>query len=665
MLPNLDISLGLNNLALLLAQVEINPETGAELAQNAQAINEGPQFFTTLIAGVVLAFAIQMLLTNLGVAAGISALGGSSDSSSSSSDSNNSGSIGGTMKKIGFALGLATLVTITIALFAASWLAVKLSLYFSPLSGAILGLVIWATYFSLLTWASSATMGSMAGSVISSATSGFQTLVGTVAAAIAGKSASNQVVKTAEAAAGAVRRELTSAVDPVGLREKVEDYLETVRPPQLNVKEITSEFEKIIKEDSSLAEIADKESLRNLDRQVFVDLVSDRTDLSPREVNKLADRLEAVWKNSLDRMPSKKDAMSQLKEFIASATPNELGGKELSSKLDELVKELRDRNEAENSSGQNNNSGPLSQALTMASNSLVGMAMGRTDLSDLSVEKVINKLKKLPEAANEGVNKVTLDSEPSESLVRADIENYLVNTYPWKMTPEKVERDFRSIIYDPKADPKLLATELRQTNKSDFVKLLRDRGVFTQNKIQNLANRLESVRLQALSLAEAAAEQEAQVELLAEVEQYLLTTPPNDLTREKIQLNLKPILQDPDASFEQLKNRLSQFDRPTLEILLQKRADRTPTDVAIIVQELEKARDSVLLEARDRQEKAKGKVKEQWLKVMSYLRDTGKGELNPEAVERDLKVLLDDPQAGVAALRERRVVSIARRQSNW
>lgn len=656
MLPNLNIPLGIKNLALLLAQVEIDPETGAELAQNAQAINQGPQFFTTLIAGVVLAFAMQMLLTNLGVAAGISAIGGLSDSSSSSSsssNSDNSGSAGGTIKKIGLGLGLATLISVTIALFVASLLAVKLSLYFSPLSGAILGLVIWATYFSLLMWAGSTTVGSLVGSIVNSATSGFQALVGTATAAIAGQSASRQVVKTAEAAAGAVRREFSSAVDPQGLREQVEDYLEGLRPPQLNIKEITSEFEKIIKEDPTLAELADKESLRNLDRQTFVDLVSSRSDLSPREINKLADRLERVWKTSLDSMPSKKDAMSQLKEFISEATPTDLGGQQLSQKLDELVKELRDRNEAENSSGEDS-TGPLSQALTMASNSLVGMVMGRTDLSDINVEKVIKELKRLPEEARVGVKKIAPSSDDSSgSIVKTDIENYLANTYPWKMTPEKVERDFRSIIYDPNADPVLLANELRQMSRSDFAQMLADRGVFTKERIKNLANRLETLRLQAISQAEAVAEQETKIELKAEVEEYLSTTPAEDLTKEKILLNFKPILEDSEASFEQLKNRLSQFDSLTLEMLLQKRGDVSPTDVAIIVQELENARDRALVESQDQQEKAKAAVKNQWLKVLSYLRDTDKGELNPEGVERDLKTLLDDPQAGMAALRER------------
>lgn len=87
--------------------------------------------------------------------------------------------------------------------------------------------------------------------------------------------------------------------------------------------------------------------------------------------------------------------------------------------------------------------------------------------------------------------------------------------------------------------------------------------------------------------------------------------------------------------------------------MLEKRIDLNREDVAIVISDLEKARDSVIEESLDLQTKGKAKVSEQWLKVQSYLRDTGKDELNPQAIERDLKILLDDPQAGMSAIKAR------------
>lgn len=68
----------------------------------------------------------------------------------------------------------------TVALLIASYLAVKLSLLvLDPALGAILGLVIWGAYFLLLMWVSSTTVGSLIGSVVNTATSGFQAIMGT------------------------------------------------------------------------------------------------------------------------------------------------------------------------------------------------------------------------------------------------------------------------------------------------------------------------------------------------------------------------------------------------------------------------------------------------------------------------------------------------------
>jgi hypothetical protein len=142
MFQTTQIMLGLYKPLLWVAQVPVNPSTITPA--QASVVTSGPRFFVALIAGVILAFAIQLVLTNLSVAAGITYLGHQPDSDSSS----NHDSVGGTIRKIGTAVGIWTLVTVTIALLIASFLAVKLSLLvLSPGLGAILGLVIWGAYF--------------------------------------------------------------------------------------------------------------------------------------------------------------------------------------------------------------------------------------------------------------------------------------------------------------------------------------------------------------------------------------------------------------------------------------------------------------------------------------------------------------------------------------
>jgi hypothetical protein len=131
-----------------LAQVPVSPEVTSP--EEASIVFSGPQFFIALISGILLAFAIQFLLTNLSVAAGISYLGRSSDSDHN--DHHDSDGFGSTIKKIGTGVGIWTLVTVSISLFIACYLAIQLSLLQTAGLGAITALVIWAAYFSLLVW---------------------------------------------------------------------------------------------------------------------------------------------------------------------------------------------------------------------------------------------------------------------------------------------------------------------------------------------------------------------------------------------------------------------------------------------------------------------------------------------------------------------------------
>ena len=653
MFQSRDIALELISWKFWLSQVPV--DSTINTAEKAALAFSGPKFFVALVAGVVMAFAFQFVLTNLGVALGISMAGGSSSSSDSHKESD---SLGGTMRKIGFALGLATLISVTVSLFFASLFAVKLSLITSAGLGAIVGLVIWAAYFLLLVYFSSSTVGSVVGSIVNTAGSGIQAIAGTAAAAMAGTAASRQVVATAEAAAAAVGREFSSVIDPVSIRENVEEYIESLKPPELNIKAIRQEFENLLN-DPNLKEIAGSDKLQNIDRQTFVDLISSRSDLSKRDVNRLADQLEGAWKNTVGQMQPQKDSMAELVNYLKSAAPTQLG-EQLGQKIDDLIQELGKGRQSptDDSKDQPQPAGPVAQAMTLGVNSLIGMVMGRTDLSDFDVEKVISQLQKLrgvaTNQAGKIADKVGVDTSSLPfSTVRADVENYLLNTYSWQMNSQTVEKQFRDVLYDAEADPEAVVRELEQLNRSDFADLLQQRGVFTQAKIREISNTLEAIRVQVIAEARAAAERGHALGLLEQVENYLLTAPKADLTPEKIQLNFKPILEDADADYGLISDRLSQFDNESFAKILKQRSDLSPAEVELIINELGTARDRVLREAQELQEAAKARIEAQWLKVKSFLRDTGKQELNPDGVERDLKTLLDDPQAGISALRAR------------
>jgi len=601
----------------------------------------GPKFLVALLAGVMMAFAFQLLLTNFSVAFGISSLGGSQSDSDHHSDS-----LGGTIRKIETAVGLWTLVTVSVALFIACFLAVKLSLIDSTVLGAITGVVIWSTYFSLLVWVGSTAVGSLMGSVISTATSGFQGLMGTAAATLGANAAKNQVVSTAEEITAAVRRELTSGFNPNSIRDTLQSSLGSLQLPSLDPNEIRGQFEKILG-GSDLQSLAGSDLLRNIDRQTFVDLISSRTDFSKQDINRIADQLEGAWQQVVGKQ-GKQDPQAELLNLLKSATPEELNSSDLGAKLEQMVQA---------GSNQGASNGLTNQALQLGFNALMATVFKRADLSDLDVEKISGQLQKFKDQAIKQANKlgaqVTDTPELPSGTIRADVESYLLDSLPWHLNRITIKDEFKDVVYDPNADPGTIRRQLEQLNQAYFVDLLTQRGDFSPARITETAGLLESVRQEVLELVQKAENREQSQDIQSRVENYLRSTAKAELNPEGIQRSFKTLLEDPKAGFEALRDRLSQFDRDTFVQMLKERQDISSEEAEQLVSQLESTRDSVLSTAQELQDAAKSQAQELRQKVEAYLRDTKAEELNPEGIKRDLQTLLEDPQAGVSALRAR------------
>lgn len=319
----------LGNLQFWKAQILV----AQEVTTSKDAVTlSGSQGFLVLIAGVLLAFAFQLLLSNFFIALGISY------SDSEEQSDNQSDSLDDKITKIGIVVGLRTLGTISITLFLGCFLAVKLSLVHDEFIGAILGLLIWAAYLTLLIWVSSTTVSSVIGTVLSTATSGLQGIIGTAAIAIGAKNVSEQVVSTAETAAAAIKEELSSAVDSASARQAIDNYLQRLRLPEEDRKEIRDEFEKLVAE-PEMQSIAKENHLRNIGRQTFVDVVNSRTDFSKQNINQVVDQFEAFWQQIWGQ-EQPKSSDNGLLNYLKSAQPEEVSS-QLTPQLEELIEATR------------------------------------------------------------------------------------------------------------------------------------------------------------------------------------------------------------------------------------------------------------------------------------------------------------------------------------
>ncbi|GAB1543704.1 hypothetical protein NUACC21_63800 [Scytonema sp. NUACC21] len=643
--------LGCNWCSFLFGLAPMNVAQAVVISEEASLAFSGPKFLVAFLAGVVMAFAFQLLLTNFSVAVGISSLGTDLDFGDESEN------LGSTIRKVETKVGLWAVVTATIALFSACFLAVKLSFIESGLLGAIIGVVIWSTYFSILMWLGSNAVGSLLGSVVSIATSGFQGLMSATGTAIGSNAAKRQMISTAEEITAAVRRELTSGFEPDSIRNTLQSSLNSLQLPKLDLQEIRSQFDNLLRE-TDLRSIADSDLLQNINRQSFVDLVSSRTDFSQADINQIADQLEAAWNQVVNR----KNPTQQVMNLLQKATPEELKSENLGERLQELV--------AVGGGNGTQSNGVIKQVLQYGLTAAMPAALNRVNLSAIDVDKISHQLQGLKDKVQDvDVEKITsqlkhLRDKATEQIaerlpglphntIQSDVEHYILNSFPWHFNRITIKDEFFEVIYDPNADPRTVRRELEQLNQESFANLLTRRNDISEARVKEIAAQLESIRQEVLEIVQQAETREKSQDFRTRIENYLRSTGKEELNPEGIERELTKLLEDPEAGFEELSQRFSQFDRNTLVQLLKQRQDISEEEANNIVSQLEHIRDNILNRAGELQEQATAKADELRQRVEDYLRNTRQEELNPEGIKRDLRMLLDDPQAGIYALRAR------------
>jgi nucleoid DNA-binding protein len=555
----------------------------------------GPQFFIALIAGVVMAFAFQFLLSNFSIATGISAGINPSDTDAKG--------WGKKIRRIEAKVGSATLFIVNVALFIACFLAVKLTLIQDAGLAAIVAVVIWSVYFLLLLWTSSQAIGSVIGAVGSTAGSGLQGVIAMAATALSGQAANSQITNTVEASVEAVAKELRSTLNSDRLRENLEDHVAKLRLPQPNLKNVPDQA------------------------------------------------LNLLGNSALPSVNS-----SELFDLLKSATSEDLASGKLRERLTQMLGFGQAANGKSQSNGESSTKqgvGLRERTLQMGTDALIAALAKRSGLSGFNVENLTKSLSSLGQQIGDQASKVAGQaSRPPSLVIRSDVENYLLNSPAWYLRPDSLDQGFREVLFDPDADAELVRQQLEQLNRAYFVEVLNRRDGINPDQVNDIADELELIRREVLDTVHAAEEQERSQALRHHVEAYLSSTPKKALTSDQVQQDFTALLADPEATYETLGNRLLQFDRDRLmQLLLAGRQDLSPEETEQILNQLEGARDRFLNQSQETWNQLQSQAAEFQQQVESYLRETNAAELTPEAIQKTLQMLLEAPGGGLLAMR--------------
>lgn len=599
-----------------------------------------PPVLVTLFTGLLIAFAVQLLMTTFGVAAGITALGYLPGAQPDTTEPEESSETSGTASKIGFAIGAGTLLTVNAVLFTACFLAVKLSIVNSVTLGAVLGVVIWSGYFLVLTWLSSKAAGSLLGVLVGAFSSGVQGLMATVTSALGrNKGRSRNQDEALGRRMAATESSVATLQDQLdanhrSLEDTLRDYVQTLQPPKPDLQSIRQEVATVLAS-AGLPSVAKEAGLSRIDRQALVDLVSSRTDFSKRDVNEVVDQLEGVWQEVVEAP----DTIADITSFFQSASPEMLTPETVNARLQKLLEAAQPSNAAAK---------PTTQAIVsplepkQLLRQLMRTVRDRVDLSDLDVSSILQQLLSLTQSSASSADSDRPD--PFQATIKADVEDYLLNAYSWNLTRKTVQAEFNDVLYDPEANPVAVRNQLLALDREFFVALLEQRDDLPSAKVNKIADRLQAVREDVLQTLDARITEAPAHAFMTQVDAYLQAAKKADLKPANFEAQLQTSLQDAEANVERWSDRLQALSHTKLAAMLNKRQDLSQDALNALATELEAARDRLLADIHTLQTHAEAEAVALWQKLGDYVSDRSQ-KLTARTIQRQLKTLTEVPKA--------------------
>ena len=608
-----------------------------------------PPVLVTLFTGLLIAFAMQLLMTTFGVAAGITALGSlpgaKPDAAEAEADSEASAAKStGTVGKIGFAIGAGTLLTVNVVLFTACFLAVKLSIVDSATLGAVLGVVIWSGYFLALTWFSSKAAGSLLGVLVGAVNAGVQGLVTTVTTALGRNKEREQNTEatlpevvskqltTTEASLTTLEEQLNA--NHRDLEVMLQEYVQALQPPKPDLQSIRQEVAAVLADVvPSLAQTG----MSRVDRQAFVDLVSRRTDFSKRDIAEIVDQLEGVWQE----VAGTSDSIADITTFFQTASPELLTPTTVNERLQQLLSKAKPQAAMDAHTTQSSVSllepGQLLKQL-------VRTVRDRVDLSDLDVGSILQQLQTLMPSSDASDRDRT---DPVAKTIKADVEAYLLNAYPWNLTRKTVQAEFTDVIYDPDANPIAVKNQLLSLDRTLFVALLEQRDDLSPAKVTKIVDRLESVRQEVLQTLETLIAEAPSRAFSEQVAAALHTLPKADLQPANFQEQLQTHLQS--ANVEQWSDRLQYLNHDRMAAMFSNRPDLNHKEIETLTMQFEPVRDRLLTDLQERETEAKTEAAALWQQFGAYVSDRDQ-KLTARTIQRQLKTLTKATKTGLTSL---------------
>jgi hypothetical protein len=538
------------------------PEAGAVVEDLSFLAATGGRLFFALIAGILMAFAFQWVLTALSAATGITLLGPSRKREKRSyyredryrDEENYHGEEGegkgrwsrpGTAwekpaMKVEAGVGAWVIATSSISLFLAAWLAAELIRFGGAAEAAIMGLTVWAGFMLSMMWLESSMLGSLMGGLFGTLKGGLQTAAAPLKDAAAGlaKSAAGPLSSSAEEIAAKVREEFRTQGGTGGLQERIKEIAGRLPSRKLDRERVERETEGLF-EDAEIREAARHGD--RIDRRRFQEIVASRADLAPDEQRIFVDTLHGRWNRLVEETRREGGSWSPAETYTGSRG-QEARGSEQTAEVGSL--EARGTGLAgqgamgagDATAGASYQAGPYSAPAQGSAGAGGGSAGSRTAPT------------------------------PAFSARFQAFKEFLRNSDKRDLNPVRIEQEVESIVLHPEEGYATMVRSVRDMKREELAQVLRQRRDITLQESDSIADLIDAARTRMLSRSEMREHraQETEDKALARIRDavYAIRRPEVDL--EGFRGSFSQMLEDPKAGFQSLKEKAPGLDRDSL-----------------------------------------------------------------------------------------------------
>jgi hypothetical protein len=479
----------------------------------AGALVPGASFITALVVGIILAFGFQLILMNLSAAAGLSALHSplesvrkkvrSGGARGHEEEHEESEPIEEKMRTVNTTFGIWAIVTSSISLFFAAWLAVEFSTALTVISGLTLGLAIWGLFYIVSAILEMTAVSSMVGSLMDVVRSGFRTVT-EATSGIFGRSEERQASETTRSIINAVR---TEVFGDVNAKKAIQSYIDQVKP---GYRELGKEIESIL--DNAEIEIHASPSRDTLTARFHIVGAAAAAASKTKETARAArgvmgeearsdkERAEKIADASA-RMAgmSREDAEKyrhQVEDYLARTGKEELNPEGIKRDIDKLVSDPKAGVDA-----------ILSRLNDMDRSTITSILAQRKDMNQDEARRVVdmvagtvNSLKSRYQAPKEPSQGAAWE-RPAGMTGRA--HDILDSTDNPEISYDAIKADFETMLHDPRAGASSLIHRLKTIDRNDIKHMVaRSNPNMNEEDAERMVSRIEGTRDDMISRAE-------------------------------------------------------------------------------------------------------------------------------------------------------------------